>query len=258
MTTGSNTAVIAVTTKGLKLAKLINTEIPSKLYYPEKLGGNFTTVADCFTEIFSSYNNIIAVMAQGIVTRMIAPHMKSKYTDPAVVTCDEVGRFAISTLSGHEGGANILAHLVSSITGAQPVITTATEANRIHILGIGCRRGTGKDTVINAVKSACAEAHITLDSIRMMSSAWLKKDEAGIIEAAQELKLYLRFIPESYYKNDNYCFTAYDAPMKHFGIPGVAEPSAVLAGVNAELILKRKIYGDVTIAIAREVLAGGK
>ncbi|MGD9808956.1 MAG: cobalt-precorrin 5A hydrolase [Deferribacterales bacterium] len=255
MTTANDTAVIAVTEKGLALAKSVNAEIPSDLYYPEKLGGNYASVADCFIELFNNYKNIVAIMAQGIVTRMIAPHIKSKYTDPAIVTCDEVGRFAISTLSGHEGGANVLAHMVASITGADPVITTATEANRTCILGIGCRKDTPKDEIIEAVRNGCADAGITLEDIRLMASAWVKKNEQGILEASKELGLYLRFLPERYYKNENYNFTPQEAPMKHFGIPAVAEPSAILAGVNPRLILQRQTYGNVTIAIAKEELA---
>jgi len=257
MTTVNDTAVIAVTEKGLSLAEIIHAEIPSDIYFPEKLGGNYSSIANCFAELFVNYKNIIAIMAQGIVTRMIAPHIKSKYTDPAIVTCDEVGRFAISTLSGHEGGANILAHLVSSITGADPVITTATEANRTYIIGIGCRKDTPKSDVITAINQGCADANITTEDVRLLTSAWVKKDEAGIIESAKELGIYLRFLPESYYKNKNYNFTEQDAPMKHFGIPGVAEPSAILAGINPKLVLKRQTYGDVTIAIAKEGLTNG-
>lgn len=257
MTTGSNTAVIAVTEKGLKLAKLVNEQIPSELYFPDKLGGNYSSIKDCFAEIFVKHKNIVAIMAQGIVTRMIAPHIKSKYTDPAIVTCDEVGRFAISTLSGHEGGANMLAHMVSSITGADPVITTATEANRTHIMGVGCRKDTTKEAVLDAIRQGCLDAGIAIDDLRLITSAWVKKNEQGIIKAASELNVYQRFLPESYYKNNNYSFEIHDAPMKHFGIPGVAEPSAVLAATNPEVIMKRKTYGDVTIAVVKEVLSNG-
>jgi len=261
MTTGNSTSVIAVTQKGTDLAKLISSEIPSDLYIPSKLGIAdgipYDSLSDCFQMLFGKYKNIIAVMAQGIVTRMIAPYIESKYTDPALVTCDEVGRFAISTLSGHEGGANVLAHLVSSVTGAQPVITTATEANRTCIIGIGCRKGTGKDEIISAVESACADAGIATDDIRLIASAWVKQDETGLLEAVAELGLYLRFLPEKYYKNENYNFTIEDAPMRHFGIPGVAEPSAILSAVNPQIILKRKIYGNVTAAVVREMVTNG-
>jgi cobalt-precorrin 5A hydrolase len=108
MSTENKTAVICVTQKGYELASMITAELRSDLYVPTKLdttdGYKYDSISECFEKLFNTYTNIVAVMAQGIVTRMIAPHIKSKYTDPAIVTCDEVGRFAISTLSGHEGG----------------------------------------------------------------------------------------------------------------------------------------------------------
>jgi cobalt-precorrin 5A hydrolase len=68
-------------------------------------------------------------MATGIVVRMIAPLLVSKEIDPAVVVMDDAGKFAISLLSGHLGGANELAKRCAFASGARPVITTATDAN---------------------------------------------------------------------------------------------------------------------------------
>ena len=68
-------------------------------------------------------------MATGIVVRLIAPCMEGKECDPAVVVMDDAGKFAISLLSGHLGGANELACRCTFLTGAREVITTATDAN---------------------------------------------------------------------------------------------------------------------------------
>ncbi len=75
-------------------------------------------------------------MATGIVVRAIAGVVKDKFTDPAVVVVDEKGKFAISLLSGHVGGANRLALKVASIIGAQPVITTATDVEGVISLDV--------------------------------------------------------------------------------------------------------------------------
>ena len=70
-------------------------------------------------------------MAAGIVVRGISPYLQGKDTDPAVVVVDEAGRFAVSLLSGHLGGANELPG-VATVLGGTAVITTATDVT-------GCR-----------------------------------------------------------------------------------------------------------------------
>ncbi|MCD8491320.1 MAG: hypothetical protein LRY51_05200 [Geovibrio sp.] len=100
-----------MTEKGAELAAFIAKEAGFDLFLPEEIAGKFGAVPykalkECFTRLMDgSYRGITAVMAHGIVTRMTAPHLKSKHTDPAVVTCDEVGRYAISSIAGHEGGS---------------------------------------------------------------------------------------------------------------------------------------------------------
>ncbi len=79
--------------------------------------------------LWPEYQGFVCIMATGIVVRMIAPLIESKEKDPAVVVMDDAGRFAISLLSGHLGGANELAERCSAICGSRAVITTATDAN---------------------------------------------------------------------------------------------------------------------------------
>lgn len=80
-------------------------------------------------EHFSNQDALIFIGAAGIAVRSIAPFLKDKYTDPAVLAVDERGTFVLSLLSGHIGGANALTETVAGILGAVPVITTGTEVN---------------------------------------------------------------------------------------------------------------------------------
>lgn len=79
--------------------------------------------------IFSSYEVFVFIMATGIVIRAIAPYIRSKFEDPAVVVMDEKGKNVISILSGHIGGANKITEDIAKVIGANPVITTATDLN---------------------------------------------------------------------------------------------------------------------------------
>lgn len=78
--------------------------------------------------LIARYRALVFVSAAGIAVRAIAPHLRSKECDPAVVVVDDLGRYAISLVSGHLGGANELAERLAAGLGAEPVVTTATDA----------------------------------------------------------------------------------------------------------------------------------
>ena len=82
-----------------------------------------------YGELFSWADALIFVGSCGIAVREIAPHVRDKRTDPAVVCIDELGRFVIPLLSGHIGGANEMALKIATELNATPVITTATDIN---------------------------------------------------------------------------------------------------------------------------------
>lgn len=90
---------------------------------------------------FADSDAIIFVAACGIAVRSIAPYIKDKFTDPAVVAVDDRAGFAVSLLSGHAGGANALALAVAELCGARAVISTATDANAVFAVDTWAVRG---------------------------------------------------------------------------------------------------------------------
>ena len=121
-------AYLAFTDTGLALAKRLAAALPGSV---ARCGQDGTSLAEWTGVQFVQSDALIFVGAAGIAVRAIAPHCKSKTTDPAVVVVDECGRFAVPILSGHLGGANDLARAIAAVCGAVPVITTATDAHGI-------------------------------------------------------------------------------------------------------------------------------
>ena len=130
------TAVISFTERGYALA----------LRRAEALGGTAErlspppSLAEWTKAAFERADAIVFVGAAGIAVRAIAPYVRSKDKDPAVVVVDEAGRFAIPVLSGHLGGANDLARRISALIGAIPVITTATDVNGVFAVDEWAKR----------------------------------------------------------------------------------------------------------------------
>ncbi|MFI6853803.1 precorrin-3B C(17)-methyltransferase [Streptomyces sp. NPDC050416] len=85
-------------------------------------------VGDAVRAAFAQCEQLVCFLATGAVVRLVAPLLAGKAADPGVVCVDEGGRFAVSLLGGHAGGANELAREVGELLGAEPVVTTATDA----------------------------------------------------------------------------------------------------------------------------------
>lgn len=133
--------VAALTPDGARLAaRLTPLREPAELWLPAALAPDypgahpFDRVSRVFREAGERGGDLICIMAAGIVVRQIAPYLQHKARDPAVVVLDEAGRFAISLLSGHLGGANELARRAAALVGATPVITTATDVHGLPAL----------------------------------------------------------------------------------------------------------------------------
>jgi len=131
-------AIVAITSGGTELARRLGDELPqASVFLPEK----FRLDDDCcyfdqplaiwLPQLFAKTEQLVCIMATGIVVRILGRELKGKDRDAAVVVMDEAGQFAISLLSGHLGGANDLARQLGEICGAIPVITTATDVNNL-------------------------------------------------------------------------------------------------------------------------------
>ena len=130
-------AVVAITRRGVETALKIkealdNEGLSSTVYAPKKYNQNGVVLlegklAEFVKDAYGKVDAIVAVMATGIIIRAVAPYLESKLTDPAVIGVDATGKFVISLLSGHYGGANELTRIIAKGTKATPVITTASD-----------------------------------------------------------------------------------------------------------------------------------
>ena len=108
-------AIVAITSRGAQLARRLGVKFPeARVFLPEKFrvddrGDYFDKpLAIWLPDLFREVEQLICIMATGIVVRILGRELKGKDRDPAVVVMDEAGQFAISLLSGHLGGANDL------------------------------------------------------------------------------------------------------------------------------------------------------
>ena len=92
------------------------------------------SAADTVRARWADVDAFVLFLATGAAVRIVAPLLRDKHTDPAVVCVDDAGRFVIALCGGHAGGANDLARRVAALLDAEPVITTATDASGSHAL----------------------------------------------------------------------------------------------------------------------------
>jgi cobalt-precorrin 5A hydrolase len=135
--------IFAYTRHGVELSLKVNQVLTEKGYssrtyttnkfsqlYPEVLALPHPA-ASIYEQEFATGDALIFISATGIAVRSIAPYVRSKTTDPAVVVMDEQGTFVIPLLAGHIGGANALAKALATELKAVPVLTTATDVNEL-------------------------------------------------------------------------------------------------------------------------------
>ena len=133
-----NIAFLAFTERGARLAETLRTSLGGEV--TRARGGEDFSLSRWTGERFTTCRALVFVGAAGIAVRAVAPYLRSKAADPAVVVLDEGGRFVIPLLSGHLGGANELAENIAALCGGTPVITTATDVNGVFAVDLWARR----------------------------------------------------------------------------------------------------------------------
>ena len=132
-----NTSVLAITKNGIKIGRSLKELFPDwNVFAPNKFsdGSNVITwysepTSEKIVELFQNNTALICLFSLGAVIRLIAPYLKDKKTDPAIIVIDDKANFVISVLSGHIGGANELTQKIAGKIKSVPVITTAADVN---------------------------------------------------------------------------------------------------------------------------------
>ena len=352
-------AVVAITRRGVETALKIKEALDkaglnSTVYAPKKYSQIGVVIlekklADFIKDTYSSMDALVAVMATGIVIRAVAPLLESKLTDPAVVGVDATGKFAISLLSGHYGGANEIAKTIAKGIGATPVITTASDvtgkmsvdeiAKNLHltiqnpeslvavnaaivngdrlivvltgnvkiptneiscfeikkaengvqaleivnnydagviitsqplsiakfvkpftilktksvVVGLGARKDSTADSIIEAVDTALERIHVPLERVNSFATVDIKKTSKPMVEAVERLGAPLEFLSVDALRSLNHQDLSPDSAMvqEKIGVGGVCERASLLiAGKNSKLLLKKVKLNGVTVAVA--------
>jgi cobalt-precorrin 5A hydrolase len=124
-------AIISTTENGDKIAKFLSEELENKYNYNAYTFNKDKVIElklyNICKKVMEDFESIVFISSTGIAVRGIIPFIKTKDIDPGIIVVDSSGKYAISLLSGHLGGANDLTKIISSILNSQAIITTATD-----------------------------------------------------------------------------------------------------------------------------------
>ncbi|HKX33088.1 MAG TPA: cobalamin biosynthesis protein [Blastocatellia bacterium] len=231
------------------LAEALQSRLGGRLYRP------WLNVAGAQREQFAAayreQAQWVVVGASGIAVRFLDGLMEDKHHDPAVVVLDEAGRYAVALLAGHEGGANRLAYRVASAVGAVPVITTATEALKPLVIGIGCRKGITADRIEAAVSHALNGR--LLSEVREVATVDLKADEPGLIQFCERNDLPLRTFARAIVDGRSWVTQPSEWVRQNVGLDGVCEPCALIACPRGRLVVPKMALNGVTVAVVEDL-----
>jgi cobalt-precorrin 5A hydrolase len=242
-----------------------------------------------FREQFGQRSQWVLIMATGIATRFVDGLLRDKHQDPAVVVLDEAGRYAVALVGGHEGGANVLAYRVANAVGAIPVVTTATEAVKSLVVGIGCRKGVSEEQIERAVLHALARRGVAgpgggvgsgvgpgagagpgggvragavqdggaggeagLAAVRELATVDLKANEPGLLSFSQRHRIPLRVIARHQIEGRSWVSQPSEWVRQSVGLDGVCEPCALIASTRGRLVVPKTALDGVAVAIVAD------
>jgi len=146
-------AILVVSENSLALARTIAGDLPgSNLYssFESAATHPIPSIATFVKEHFNRFEAFVFIGSLGICVRTIAPYVMDKHTDPAIVNVDSTGKYVVSVLSGHIGGANSLTRQIARITGGQAIITTQSDNTDLWALDTLGKTYLWKESVHNA------------------------------------------------------------------------------------------------------------
>ena len=165
-------ALIATTPAGIQQLQRLIPHTPATLWIPSSLidmlpipgveAKVYTSLVETIPQLWTSHRGLVFALATGAVIRLIAPCLRNKATDPAVVVVETTGRYVISLCGGHQGGGDRLTRSLAHLLQAEPIITGAAASlglAAVDLIGnpLGWKRGQGDWT---GVSSAIARGEI--------------------------------------------------------------------------------------------------
>jgi len=191
-------AILAITKNGIKMGLSLKNLFPEwKVFAPSKFSDDNEVIewyndstSIKIVDLFKSNDALICLFSLGAVIRLIAPHIKDKKTDPAVIVIDDKAQFVISVLSGHLGGANELSNDIAQKINAVPVITTAADVNKtIAVDLVGKEFGWRIDGD---------------DTVTKVSAFMVNKEKIGVFQNVGSRDWWKKEFPKNVFKYDSF------------------------------------------------------
>jgi cobalt-precorrin 5A hydrolase len=151
----------------------------------------------------------------------------------------------------HFDAVVVITDRIITLTDGPPAVFLRPQ---VLTIGIGCRRGVMSSEILSAVRKSCAAAGRSAAAVKNFATAWLKADEEGILQAAEEMRVPVQTLAKEALEE---VILKYGLPISKYvteqiGVGAVCEPAAILGAAQGELILAKQNYAGITVAIARE------